>query len=144
MSDETKDLAQLAAKWIINILLGLLAKRDISIENSPVTPQRLSQLLILVKENLITETMGKTILEKMFDDTKSPIEICINDNAWAIESEYTKQIVNGFVAVNEDKAQQYRNGNQKLFGYFIGQIMSCAPGRLHSHDVNSYLKEAIA
>lgn len=131
---------QLAARWMINIFLGILNKRKLDITDSPVTPDQFGDLLIWVHSRKVTEATAKQVLENMFDTGKCATDIILEDNSMAYDSRLVKQVCEGVIAANEQKAVQYRNGKEKLFGFFIGQVMDCLGNKAFPEDVNKYVR----
>jgi aspartyl-tRNA(Asn)/glutamyl-tRNA(Gln) amidotransferase subunit B len=141
MSKQPADVAKQAANWLISELFGALNKLGKPLEESPVTPTAGAELLALIGQGTISGSIAKQVLEKMLET---------GDSAGAIvEREGLKQesdtgaietAVDGILAANADKVEQYRGGKQALFGFFVGQTMKAMQGKGNPQVVNEILK----
>ncbi len=136
--------AKLAANWITAELFGRLNKLEKSIEESPITPEKLSGLLKLISDNTINGKIAKDVLDKMFESGK--------DAAVIVEEEGLKQVTDTgaiekaiaeVLAANADKVAAYKGGQEKLFGFFVGQVMKASGGKANPAVVNELLKKAL-
>jgi len=134
----------MANNWLAVELLGRLNKAGLHIENSPVKSDKLATLIIRIKEALISGAGGKKVLDLLMEED---IEV---DNA--IEKLGLKQvsdegaiekIVDEVLSTNTDKVEEYRNGKDKLFGFFVGQVMKASRGKANPQVVNKLLKEKL-
>jgi aspartyl-tRNA(Asn)/glutamyl-tRNA(Gln) amidotransferase subunit B len=135
------DVAKQAANWLISELFGALNKLGKPLEESPVSPSAGAELLALIGKGTISGSIAKQVLEKMLET---------GDSAGAIvEREGLKQesdtgaieaAVDGILAANTDKVEQYRGGKQALFGFFVGQTMKAMQGKGNPQVVNEILK----
>ncbi len=139
------DAAKQAANWLISELFGALNKLGKSLEDSPVGPEAGAELLALVGDGTISGSIAKQVLEKMLET---------GDGAAAIvEREGLKQesdtgaietAVDGILAANADKVEQYKAGKEALFGFFVGQTMKAMQGKANPQVVNQILKQKLA
>jgi len=134
-----------ANRWLAIELLGRLNKAGISIENSPVSPEKLATLAIREKEAVISGAGGKKVLDLLMEEN---IEVDA-----AIEKLGLKQIsdegaiekiVDEVLAANEDKVAEYKAGKEKLFGFFVGQVMKASRGKANPQVVNKILKDKLS
>ena len=135
----------MANNWLAVELLGRLNKAGISIENSPVGSEKLSLLIMRVKDNTISGAGGKKVLDLLMEED---IEVDI-----AIEKLGLKQvsdegaiekIVDEVLGANEDKVAEYKAGKEKLFGFFVGQVMKASRGKANPQVVNKILKSKLS
>lgn len=133
---------QNAVKWLTVELLGKL-KGDVGIEDSPIKAQQLAQLIQRIEDGTISAKSGKEILEILFvegGDVDALIESLglkqVNDES-AILS-----IIDSVLHANADKVTEYKNGKDKLFGFFVGQVMKQAKG-VNPATVNTLLKQRL-
>ena len=133
---------QNAVKWLTSELLGKL-KGDIGIENSPVSSAQLAKIVARVEDGTISGNSGKEILEILF--TKG------GEVDALIESLGLKQVsdegailavIDSVLAANADKVAEYKSGKEKLFGFFVGQVMKNAKG-VNPASVNALLKQRL-
>ncbi|GAX87516.1 aspartyl-tRNA(Asn)/glutamyl-tRNA(Gln) amidotransferase subunit B [Lebetimonas natsushimae] len=134
-----------ANRWLAIELLGRLNKQNISIENSPVSAEKLALIAIREKEAVISGAGGKKVLDLLMEED---IEVDA-----AIEKLGLKQIsdegaiekiVDEVLAANEDKVAEYKAGKEKLFGFFVGQVMKASRGKANPQVVNKLLKSKLS
>ncbi|KPL69629.1 glutamyl-tRNA amidotransferase [Erythrobacter sp. SG61-1L] len=138
------DLAKQASNWLISELFGALNKLGKSLGDSPVSPDAGAELLALIADGTISGSIAKQVLEKMLET---------GDGAAAIvEREGLKQesdtgaieaAVDGVLAANGDKVEQYKGGKEALFGFFVGQTMKAMQGKANPQVVNELLKKKL-
>ena len=135
---------KLIANWLTAELLGRLNKASINIENSPVGPQALAGLINLIEGDVISGKIAKEVLDEMFATGKKPEQIVEEKglrqvtDLGAIES-----IVGEVLAANGDKLVEYKNGKDKLFGFFVGQVMKASKGKANPAIVNKILQQKL-
>ena len=131
--------------WIIGDLFSLLNKNNLKIKNSPVKAEDLGELIDLIEDSTISRKIAKNVFEEMFKTKKKAKDI--------IEKKGLKQITNTdeiefiiekILANNKDKVEQYKSGKEKLFGYFVGQVMQETKGTANPGIVNDILKKKLA
>lgn len=136
--------AKAAANWVISDLFGALNRIGKDIEASPVTPAQGGELLRLIADGTISNTLGKQVFEIMLE-TGEGAEAIVEarglkqtSDTGAIEAEIAKVL-----AANADKVSDYRGGKDKLFGFFVGQTMKAMAGKANPGVVNELLKKAL-
>jgi len=135
----------MANNWLAVELLGRLNKAGFSIENSPVSSEKLALLIMRIKDNTISGAGGKKVLDLLM---KEDIEVDA-----AIDKLGLKQVsdegaiekmVDEILAANEDKVAEYKAGKEKLFGFFVGQVMKASRGKANPQVVNKILKSKLS
>jgi aspartyl-tRNA(Asn)/glutamyl-tRNA(Gln) amidotransferase subunit B len=141
---KTRD-AKAAANWIMGDLFAVLNSTGNSIETSPVTADALGKLLDLIADNTINGRIAKTVFEAMVETGKDPAAIVdeqglrqVTDTG-AIDAAIAKVL-----AANADKVAEYKSGKDKLFGFFVGQVMRTMGGKGNPALVNEALKRSLA
>ena len=136
----TKD-AKLSANWVMGELSKALNRHDITIESCPVTAEDLAALLSKILDNTISGKIAKEVFEAMWQGEGSPEQI--------IEDKGLKQItdtgaigslVDEVIANNPTQVAAYKGGQQKMFGFFVGQIMKASKGKANPAQINEVLK----
>ncbi|MCB1556263.1 MAG: Asp-tRNA(Asn)/Glu-tRNA(Gln) amidotransferase subunit GatB [Alphaproteobacteria bacterium] len=136
--------AKLAANWVINELLGALNKDGKALKDSPITAAQLGGLIGLIADNTISGKIAKDVFAEMYASGK--------DAAAIVEEKGLKQvtdtgaieaIVDEVIAENPDNVAAYRGGKDKLFGFFVGQVMKKSQGKANPGVVNDLLKEKL-
>lgn len=136
--------AKLAANWVINELLGILNKNEKTLDESPISAEQLGGLIALISDNTISGKIAKDVFAEMFTSGKDAGNIVeekglkqVTDTG-AIES-----IIDEVIAENPDNVEKYRGGKDKLFGFFVGQVMKKSQGKANPAAVNKLLKEKL-
>ena len=136
--------AKLAANWVIHELFGVLNKVGKGISDSPIVADKLGNLVDLISNNVISSRIAKDVFEEMVANGKDPGVI--------VEEKGLKQItdageieiaVNNVIADNADQVKKYREGNQKVVGWFVGQVMKKTQGKANPQMVNELLLEKL-
>ncbi|OQW45648.1 MAG: aspartyl/glutamyl-tRNA amidotransferase subunit B [Proteobacteria bacterium SG_bin6] len=133
-----------ASNWVTSELFGALNRLGRDIADSPVSPVQAAELLKLVADGTLSNTLAKQVFEIMLetgDDAGKIVEergLKQTSDTGAIEAEIAK-----VMAANEDKVADYRGGKDKLFGFFVGQVMKAMGGKANPAVVNELLKKAL-
>ena len=136
--------AKFVANWIITNFFGMLNEVEKSIEDSPVKADKLGELFDLIQDGTISGRTAKEVFEEMFTKGGSALEI--------VESKGLKQISNTdeleamvkkIIDDNEEQVNKYRGGNEKLFGWFVGQTMKSTGGTANPKVVNEILSKLL-
>lgn len=135
---------KLTANWVTNELLGILNKAGKTLSESPISADSIGNLIDLISNETISGKIAKDVFAEMFTSGKSPDVIVeekglkqVTDTA-AIES-----IVDEVIAENPDNVAAYRSGKDKLFGFFVGQVMKKSQGKANPNSVNELLKKKL-
>jgi aspartyl-tRNA(Asn)/glutamyl-tRNA(Gln) amidotransferase subunit B len=136
---------QAANRYLAIELLGRLNKAGISIENSPISPEKLALVAKREKEAVISGAGGKKVLDYLMendvevDDAIEKLGLKQLSDEGAIE-----KIVDEVLAANVDKVEEYKAGKEKLFGFFVGQVMKASRGKANPQIVNKILKSKLS
>jgi aspartyl-tRNA(Asn)/glutamyl-tRNA(Gln) amidotransferase subunit B len=139
------DVARAASNWVTSDLFGALNKLGKSVDQSPITPAQGAELLALVGDNTISGKIAKDVFEIMLETGKSAARIVEeNDLQQNSDSGELEAIIAKVVADNPDNAAQFRAGKDKLFSFFVGQVMKVTGGKANPGMVTELLKKALA
>jgi aspartyl-tRNA(Asn)/glutamyl-tRNA(Gln) amidotransferase subunit B len=135
---------KLTANWMITELFGALKKENLSLSNSPVTPENLGQLITLISDGTISGKIAKDVFAEMMLSKKSPSDI-VKEKGLEQVSDDTEilKFIDTVILDNEDKVKDYLGGKDKLFGFFVGQVMKLSQGKANPGIVNKLLKEKL-
>jgi aspartyl-tRNA(Asn)/glutamyl-tRNA(Gln) amidotransferase subunit B len=137
--------AKSAANWISTELLRRLNEAGREIENCPVSPIALSELLAKIESAEITAATGKKVFATMFDSGKRAADIISAEGMSQIsDAGAIEKIAREVVAKNADNAAKYRAGNEGVFKFFVGQVMKETRGQAKPQVVNDVLKRVLA
>ncbi|HLD16478.1 MAG TPA: Asp-tRNA(Asn)/Glu-tRNA(Gln) amidotransferase subunit GatB [Coxiellaceae bacterium] len=136
---------KLIANWIAGDLSALLNKENRDIMASPVSPEALTQLIVRIVDNTISNSMAKQVFEKMWAGVGSADAIIEQEGLKQIsDSGALEKIIDEVIANNPEQLAQYRSGKDKLFAFFVGQIMKATQGRANPQQVNDLLKSKLS
>ncbi|BBO76402.1 aspartyl/glutamyl-tRNA(Asn/Gln) amidotransferase subunit B [Desulfosarcina widdelii] len=128
------------ANWIMAELLGLLNAKGLDITESPVSPESLAGLLVLVEKDVISGKIAKTVFEAMAE-TGKPAKVIVEEKGLVqvSDSSAIDPIVDKILSDNPDEVERYRGGQKKLMGFFVGQVMKATRGKANPKVVNEIL-----
>ena len=136
---------KLVANWMITELFGALKKENLSFENNPVQPDSLNELVNLIEKNTISGKIAKEVFSEMIMTSKKPSEIVKQKGLEQVSDDSTIEgFIEEVISQNEDKVNEYRNGKDKLFGFFVGQVMKVSRGKANPGLVNKMLKNKLS
>lgn len=133
-----------AANWLMTTLLGALNKSDLSIDQSPVAPEALAGLLDRIADQTISGNIAKKVFEAMWHGEGTADDI--------IEAQGLKQVtdtsaiealVDQVLAESPAQIAEYKAGKEKMFGYFVGQVMKLSKGKANPQQINTILKKKL-
>jgi aspartyl-tRNA(Asn)/glutamyl-tRNA(Gln) amidotransferase subunit B len=136
---------KLAANWLISELFGLLNKAGKDVTTSPISAQALGGLVDLIADDTISGRIAKDVFAEMFETGKPASEI--------VEAKGLRQVtdtgaieaaIDTVLAANADKVAEYRSGKDKLFGFFVGQVMKSTGGKANPKLLNDLLKQKLS
>ena len=133
---------KLTANWMISELFGALKKENLTFLDSPVSPENLGELVMLITDGTISGKIAKDIFVDMMISKKRPLEIVKEKGLEQVsdDNEILK-LVETVIAENQDKVKEFLSGKDKLFGFFVGQVMKVSRGKANPGIVNKLLKE---
>jgi len=118
------------ANWILTELLGALNAQGFTIEQSPMMPTTLSELIRMIENGTISGKIGKQVFEESYQTGEPPAQIVETKGLQQISDEpQLWEIIDGIVKANPKQATDYANGKDSLFGFFVGQVMKLTGGR---------------
>ena len=135
---------KLTANWMITELFGALKKDNLSFSESPISSKNFGELVSLITNGTISGKIAKEVFAEMMKSKKSPSEIVKEKGLEQVsdDSEILK-LIDQVISNNQDKVAEYLGGKDKLFGFFVGQIMKLSQGKANPGIVNKLLKEKL-
>ena len=143
--DVTKNSdVKLATNWITGELFALLNNKSIEITESPITSENLAKLINLIKDGTISGKIAKTVFEIMADSGKDPKKI-VEEKGLKQQSDpkELEKIIDKVISDNPKNVEAYKSGKDKLFGFFVGQVMKQSNGKANPQLVNEILKKKL-
>ena len=136
---------RLAANWIRGEALRELETAGKSIADSPVSPRNLADFIKAIEAGTINNNQGKEVIAEMFRTGQTAAEIIAARGLEQVsDTGAIEKIVDEIVAANEAQVAAYRGGNEKLFGFFVGQTMKASNGKANPKVVNEILKAKLS
>ena len=135
---------KLATNWITGELFAVLNDKNLEISDSPISSKNLSKLINLIKDGTISGKIAKTIFELMMDGDKDPQTI-VDEKGLKQQSDpkALETLIDKVIADNPDNVKEYKSGKEKLFGFFVGQVMKVSGGKANPQLVNEILKKKL-
>ncbi|QBQ54439.1 Asp-tRNA(Asn)/Glu-tRNA(Gln) amidotransferase subunit GatB [Nitrosococcus wardiae] len=137
--------AKLCANWVMGDLAGALNKEGKSIESSPVTPEQLGQLIKRMADKTISGKIAKTVFETIYTQGGSADEIIERQGLKQVtDTASIEKLIDEVLAAHPQQLAQYQAGKDKLFGFFVGQVMKVSKGKANPEQVNDLLKKKLS
>ena len=133
-----------ASNWIMGDVLKVINEKKIGIENFSVQPEAIAELINIINDGTINGKIGKDIFQEMLKENKSPSEIVKEKNLMQItDLSEIENIISSILEKNSDEIKQYLDGKEKVFGFFVGQVMRETKGKANPKLVNKVLKDKL-
>ena len=135
---------KLATNWIMGELSAFLNKDNLSILETKVDSINLGNLLSRIEDSTISGKIAKEVFEEMWNSEKSPDEIIQEKGLKQVtDSSEIEKIINQVLEQNQSQLEKYKSGKEKLFGFFVGQVMKASRGKANPEQVNKLLEERL-
>ncbi|NJC87386.1 MAG: Asp-tRNA(Asn)/Glu-tRNA(Gln) amidotransferase subunit GatB [Desulfuromonas sp.] len=136
--------AKAIANWVMGELARKLNDGGLAIAQSPVTPRLLTDLLKLIEGGTISGKIAKTVFDAMWASGHEPARIVEEQGLVQVsDTGAIEAIVDEVLAGSAAQVEQYRGGNEKVFGFFVGQVMKASKGKANPALVNELLKQKL-
>jgi len=133
-----------AANWIVGDLSGRLNDENLEIGDSPITPTMLAGLIDRIEDKTISGKIAKEVFRAMWEGEGDADAVIERKGLKQItDSGEIEKIVDEVLENSPTQIQQYRDGQQKVFGYFVGQVMKATGGKANPQQVNEILKKRL-
>ena len=135
---------KITANWMSVELFGALNKAGIDLAQSPVSPEQLGGLVDLISDGSISGKIAKEVFADMFETGKDAKQVVKEKGLKQVSDEGAiKSMIDEVLASNQDKVDEYRSGKDKLFGFFVGQVMKASKGQANPGMLNQILKQKL-
>ena len=137
---KNKDM-KLAVNWITGELFAVLNDKNLEMSQSPISAKNLAKLINLIKNGTISGKIAKSIFEDMINGDIDP-QVIVEEKGLKQQSDpkALEVLIEKIINENRDKAIEYKQGKEKLFGFFVGQVMKNSGGKANPQMVNEILK----
>ena len=142
-SNKTDDI-KLVAKWLVGDVSALLNKDNIEIDESNLSPENFGKLIERISDKTISGKIAKSVLEEIWESASDVDEIIESKGLVQIQDEsILENIAKKVIESNPDQVSAYKAGKDKLFGFFVGQIMKETEGKANPKAINEILKNLL-
>ncbi len=137
--------AKLCTNWVTGSFLAALNKSDLTVSESPVSAEQLAGLLKRIADNTISGKMAKQVFEALWNKEGQSADQIIDEQGLKqiSDSGAIEAIIDKIIADNPNQVQQYLGGKEKVFGFFVGQVMKATQGKANPGEVNKMLKDKL-
>ncbi|MCX5853818.1 MAG: Asp-tRNA(Asn)/Glu-tRNA(Gln) amidotransferase subunit GatB [Deltaproteobacteria bacterium] len=136
---------KVASNWVMGDVLRFLNEEKRDIRDCPILPGSLAEMILLIEAGAISGKMAKDVIEDMYKTGKGPKQIIEEKGLVQItDEEALRKAIGEVIAANPGQLEQYRGGKEKLFGFFVGQVMKATKGKANPTLVNEILKKMLA
>ncbi len=133
------------SNWMMTELLRLLNENSMEITDCKVRPAHLVKIIELIDRGQISRNIGKKVFADVFETGKDPEEIVKEKGLVQIsDTSELEQMVEEVLKNNPKEVERYRNGEQKLLGFFVGQVMKASRGKANPKAVNELLRKKLS
>ena len=135
---------KLISNWITSELFGALNKKNLNFIENPIKPENLGLLVKMISDGTISGRIAKEIFSEMFETGGDPKNIV--DKKGLVQNsnqDEIQKIVVKILSIHAEKVQEYKAGKEKLFGFFVGQVMKESKGKANPKLVNELLKSSL-
>jgi aspartyl-tRNA(Asn)/glutamyl-tRNA(Gln) amidotransferase subunit B len=132
-----------AANWITVELRGRLNDAEIEISGSKVSPERMAELIGLVSDGTISRSAAKDVLGRIFESGESPSAVVEREGLAAVGGDELGGIVDEVISANPEEAERVRNGDKKVIGFLIGQVMRATRSNADGSRVRELLLQKL-
>jgi aspartyl-tRNA(Asn)/glutamyl-tRNA(Gln) amidotransferase subunit B len=135
---------KIVSNWILSELLRELKRDEREIEECPVPAPNLAQMLKLIDEGLISGKIAKSVFEEMYRTGKMAEEV-VKEKGWVqvTDTSAIEKAIEEILAKYPKEVEEYKKGKEKLFGFFVGQVMKATQGKANPQLVNELLKKKL-
>jgi aspartyl-tRNA(Asn)/glutamyl-tRNA(Gln) amidotransferase subunit B len=132
------------SNWVMGDLLRELKRDEREIDQCPVTPRHLAEMLSMVKEGTISGKIAKDVFEEMYRTGERPEKI-VREKGWVqiLDKGEIEEAIEEAIGANPKQVEDYRKGKEKLLGFFVGEVMKQTKGKANPKLVNELLKKKL-
>ncbi len=136
---------KVVSNWMMGELMRLLNTEGKEIEDCPIKPDRLAGMIKMIGDGVISTKIAKTVFEDMYRSGKDA-ETVVREQGLVQVSDTgaIEAIIDEVIKANPAQAADYKAGKEKLFGFFVGQVMKASKGKANPDIVNQLLKKKLS
>ncbi len=135
---------KLSANWIMGELSAELNNENLSINESKITSNQLGQLILRIEDGTISGKIAKEIFEKLWSSDNEVDEIIQSEGLEQVtDDKEIESMIDEVINNNPEQLEQFRSGKDRLFGFFVGQVMKASQGKANPKQVNDILRKKL-
>ena len=135
---------KLSANWVMGEFLAELNKNNLPINKSKISAKQLGTLIARIEDSTISGKIAKDVFEKMWSSSKDADEIIKAEGLQQVtDHSEIESMVEKIINDNPDQHKKYLSGKDRLFGFFVGQVMKESQGKANPSQVNEILKKKL-
>ena len=136
---------KLVTTWVTSELFSVLNKKNLNIVDSPISSEQLGELIDNIENGKISNRQAKDVFEEMYESGKDAKEIIDQKGLMQISDEgEIEHLVDKVINSNPQNVEKYKNGKDKLFGFFIGEAMKLSKGKANPKILNDLFKKKLS
>jgi len=136
---------KVVSNWMMGELMRLLNAENKEIETCPIRPDRLAGMIKLIDDGVISTKIAKTVFEEMYKSGKDAGVVVEEQGLVQVsDTGAIETIIDEVIKANPAQAADYKSGKEKLFGFFVGQVMKASKGKANPDLVNQLLKKKLS
>lgn len=137
---------KICANWVTVELNGALNNAGLEIDASPLSAKQLASVINRIEDNTISGKIAKQVFAALWNGEGEDADAIIEAQGLkqVTDTGAIEAMIDEVIAANPDQLQQYRDGKEQLFGYFVGQVMKASKGKANPGQVNDILKQKLA
>ena len=135
---------KLSVNWVMGELSAELNNENLSINESKITSNQLGQLILRIEDGTISGKIAKEIFEKLWSSDNEVDEIIQGEGLEQVtDDKEIESMIDKVINNNPEQLEQYRSGKDRLFGFFVGQVMKASQGKANPKQVNDILRKKL-
>ena len=136
---------KLVTTWVTSELFSVLNKKNLSIVDSPISSEQLGELIDNIENGKISNRQAKDVFEEMYESGRDAKEIIDQKGLMQISDiGEIEHLVDKVINSNSQNVEKYKNGKDKLFGFFIGEAMKLSKGKANPKILNDLFKKKLS
>ena len=141
---ETGTNIKTALNWLMGDVTAYLKDKKLIVSETKLTPENLAEMVNLIEDGTISNKIAKDIIITLLEEGGSAKQIVEKQGLSVISDEgELKAIIAKIIETNPNQVAAYKGGKDKLFGFFVGQVMKETQGRANPQSINTLIKEAL-
>jgi aspartyl-tRNA(Asn)/glutamyl-tRNA(Gln) amidotransferase subunit B len=145
LKSKNEESYKMVSNWTMVDVLRVVNEQHFEIADFPVTPYRLSEMINLILEGIISGKIAKDVFEEMLKSKESP-SVIVEKKGLVQVSDVSaiENVIDGILSKNQGQVEQYKSGKQQVFGFFVGQVMKAMKGKANPQLVNEVLQRKLS